>query len=115
MTNQFGIPEEELQKIHSRDKKCVYCHKKMIYPYDVNRRKDSATIEHLNYDGPFYWNDNGFHIEDIVYCCGSCNSSRGIKKLHDWFKSEYCIKRNINENTVTDSVKKYLKHKKDKL
>ena len=49
MTNNFGIPEEKLQKIRSRDKKCAYCHKKMIYPYDVNRRKDSATIEHLNY------------------------------------------------------------------
>jgi hypothetical protein len=86
MTNQFGIPDGELQKIIQRDKKCVYCHKKMIFPYDVNRRKDSATIEHLNYDGPFYWGDDGFFIDDIVYCCGSCNSSRGIKKLHDWFK-----------------------------
>ena len=53
MTNKFGIPEKELQKICVRDKKCVYCHKEMIFPFDVNNRQDSATIEHLNFDGLF--------------------------------------------------------------
>jgi len=32
MANQFGIPEEELAKIRARDRNCVYCHKRMIYP-----------------------------------------------------------------------------------
>lgn len=112
MTNEFGIPENELQKVRSRDKKCAYCRKEMIFPYDVNRRKDSATIEHLNFDGPFYWNDDGFQIEDIIYCCQSCNSSRGIKKLQDWFKTKYCVEKNINENTVSNPVKEYLNRKK---
>ena len=111
MTNKFGIPENELQKVRSRDKKCAYCHKEMIFPYDVNRRQDSATIEHLNFDGPFYWND-GLQIEDIVICCGSCNSSRGIKKLQDWFKTKYCVEKNINEDTVSYPVKEYLNRKK---
>jgi hypothetical protein len=113
MKNKFGIPKKVLQKLHQRDKKCVYCHKKMIFPYDVNNRKDSATIEHLNYDGPFYW-DKGLKAEDIVFCCGSCNSSRGRKKLTDWFKTNYCIARNINENTVSKSVREYLKRNPDK-
>ena len=113
MANKFGIPEEELMKIRVRDKNCVYCHKKMIYPYDVTNRKDSTTIEHLNFDGPFYWKEN-LQIKDIVICCGQCNSSRSIKKLPDWFKTKYCITRNINKNTVTGPVKKYLKRKKEK-
>ena len=113
MTNKFGIPKKELQKIRTRDKKCVYCHIEMIFPYDINNRKDSATIEHLNFDGPFYW-DKGLKAEDIVICCGSCNSSRGIKKLQDWFKIQYCIIRNINQNTVSNSVKEYLKRNQNK-
>ncbi len=108
MTNKFGIPEEKLKQIHTRDKNCVYCHKKMLYPYDVNNRKDSATIEHLNFDGPFYWK-NGLQIKDIVICCGQCNSSRGKKGLLNWFKTNYCKHKNINENTVDSVVKEYLK------
>ncbi len=108
MNNKFGIPKEELEKIFPKNKRCAYCHKKMIYPYDVNNRKDSATIEHLNFDGPFYWKE-GLNIEDIVICCSQCNSSRGVKKLTDWFKAEYCKNRNINQNNVTKPVKEYLK------
>ena len=78
---------------------------------NIDKRKDSATIEHLNFDGPFYWND-GLQIEDIVICCGSCNSSRGIMKLHDWFKTKYCVEKNINEDTVSKPVKEYLNRKK---
>lgn len=107
MTNKFGIPENELNKIRERDKKCAYCHKILIYPYNTEDRKNSATIEHLNFNGPFYWND-GLEYKDIVICCGQCNSSRGIKKLFDWFKTIYCQKRNINEQTVADPVKEYL-------
>ena len=57
MANKIGIPETELLKIRARDNRCVYCHKKMIFPYISNRQKDSATIEHLNIDGPFYWKE----------------------------------------------------------
>lgn len=109
MANIFGIPEEELSKIRVRDKRCVYCHKKMI-PYDKSKHRDSATIEYLNEKPPFHWKD-GLKIDDIVMCCGSCNSSRGKKNLLDWVKTEYCRTRNINENTVADPVKKYLNRK----
>jgi hypothetical protein len=27
----------------------------------------------------------------------------------DWFKSDYCVSRGINENTVAEPVKKYLR------
>jgi hypothetical protein len=106
--NKFGIPENQLEKVFLRDKKCAYCKKKMIFPYDVNNRKNSATIEHLNFNGPFYWKDD-LKIEDIVIVCGSCNSSRGVKPLPNWFKSVYCKERDINEKTVSNSVKNYLK------
>lgn len=63
--------------------------------------------------GPFYWKD-GLQIEEVVICCGSCNSSRGIKKIRDWFRTKYCIDKNINENTVADPVRKYLNRRKEK-
>lgn len=110
MANKFGIPEGELMKIRARDKTCVYCHKRMIYPFIRKRQRDCATIEHLNSDGPFYWRE-GLKIDDVVICCGQCNSSRGAKKLEDWFKTKYCIERNINKNTVAEPVKKYLNRK----
>ena len=116
MTNKFGIPENELMRIRARDKNCVYCHKSMINPYNSNNHGDSATIEHLSPVPPFYWKE-GMKIENIVICCGSCNSSRGIKKLIDWFKTKYCTDRNINEETVAKPVQEYLKqqlHKNSK-
>lgn len=113
MSNKFKIPDTVLQKLSARDGECVYCHKKMIFPYDINNRKDSATIEHLNFDGPFYW-DTGLEAKDIVICCGSCNSSRGNKKLKDWFKTQYCIHRKINEDTVAEPVRDYLKRNLNK-
>lgn len=113
MNNSFGIPEEELSKIRLRDKNCVYCHKKLIYPFVKNKQGDCATIEHLNCDAPFDWSD-GLRIEDIAICCGSCNSSRGPKRLLAWFRTKYCMERGINEDTVADPVKKYLERKKGK-
>jgi 5-methylcytosine-specific restriction endonuclease McrA len=47
-------------------------------------------------------------IENIVICCGSCNSSRWTKELKDRFKTDYCKEYNINEITVATSVEKYL-------
>ena len=110
MSNKFGIPEEELQKVQKRDQNCVYCHKKMIYPYSSKNMRDSATIEHLNFNGPFYWKE-GLEMQDIVMCCGSCNASRGKKDLLTWFKSKHCIIKNINETTVSKVIQDYLKRK----
>lgn len=111
MSNQFGIPEKELEKIRMRDKNCVYCHKKLIYPFIKSKQRDCATIEHLNFDGPFYWKD-GLQIEDVAICCGSCNSSRNDNPFREWFKMKYCIARNITEKTVAEPIKKYLIRKK---
>jgi len=58
----------------------------MIYPYNVNNRKDSTTIEYLNFDGPFYCG-KGLEIQDVALCCSSCNSSRGAMKLTVWFRT----------------------------
>jgi hypothetical protein len=104
MSNQYGLPEKELEKIRIRDKTCVYCHKKMLDTSSSNRR-DWATIEHLNYLPP--WNNPA----TVAICCGSCNSSRGQKKLMDWFKSQYCLDRNINKKTVAEPVKIFIKAK----
>lgn len=78
----------------------------MVYPYIANRCMDCATIEHLNFDGPFYWG-KGLQAEDIVICCGSCNSSRGVKTLTDWFKTSYCIEKNVNSSSVAAPVRSY--------
>jgi hypothetical protein len=108
MASKFGIPEDVLTKIRSRDKYCAYCRKLMISPQDGDNRRTWATIEHLNFDGPFYWKE-GLLAADIVICCQSCNSSRGMKKLYEWFGSNYCIKTGINERTVSEPVKDYLR------
>ena len=107
MANKFGIPETVLAEIAARDRQCVYCQKVMLYPYMGDVPRDSATIEHLNFDGPFYWG-RGLRAEDIVMCCGSCNSSRGRKTLPEWFASAYCVERNITAETVARPVREYL-------
>lgn len=108
--NKFGIPKEVIEAIRVRDVNCAYCGKEMLFPYDRKRATGSATIEHLNFDGPFYWKD-GLLPEDIVICCGSCNSSRGIKRLEDWFASAYCVKNAICIESVSEAVRDYLKRK----
>lgn len=112
MANRFGFSEEELKPIRDRDINCVYCDKPMIHPWISNNRCDSATVEHLREVGPFYKKD-GLKIDGLVICCGSCNSSRGIFTLADWFKKEYCIKNNINKDTIANPIKKYLKKTND--
>jgi len=108
MVNAFGIPADIELAIRARDTVCVYCAGTMKeHPRARGCPKDKATIEHLNFDGPFYW-DEGLKAEDIVICCQSCNASRGIKPLHVWFESAYCLARRINAGTVAAPVKEYL-------
>lgn len=108
MPNNFGIPEDVEKKIRYRDKVCVYCRGEMIYPCVGKDRRKWATIEHFREEGPFYW-EKGLKEEDLAICCQSCNSSRGRKKLLDWFKTSRCMEKNINEKTVAEPVKKYIK------
>ena len=112
MANHFDIPEEVEKRIRLRNKVCVYCGKKMKQYKNIKGCfRDKATIEHISYNGPFYWdNGKGVKEEHLAICCGSCNSSRGPKKISNWFKLEYCIKNNINEKTVAKVIKNYLKN-----
>jgi hypothetical protein len=111
MANKFGISPQDEELVRARDRTCVYCHKTMRSAEEVRSGvgvvRDQASIEHLNFCGPFYIKD-GLQPEDIVICCRSCNSSRGRRRLWDWFQSEYCIQRNINLETVAHPVRRYL-------
>jgi hypothetical protein len=108
MANQFGIPRDVETRLRQRFKTCAYCRQPMQEHAGVRGcPKDKVTIEHMNWDGPFYWAD-GLKEEDLVLCCGSCNSSRGKKTLLEWFASDYCKQKGITANTVADEVKQYL-------
>lgn len=114
MANYFGIPENIEEEIRARDAVCVYCGAEMkMYNGVIGTPSDKATIEHLSFDGPFYWKDE-LNREDIVICCGKCNSSRGKKKLIEWFGSAYCLERNINKDTVAEPVRNFLQRYPDK-
>jgi hypothetical protein len=102
MSNKYGISRDDEGRIRTRDETCAYCHKKMIDPKLGGPRSDWATIEHLNYLPPW---DNSV---TVVICCGSCNSSRGIKKILDWFNTPYCLEKKINLENVTKPVKNYV-------
>jgi coenzyme F420-reducing hydrogenase gamma subunit len=69
---------------------------------------DKATIEHLNRNGPFYWRES-LQEKHLVIACGRCNSSRGRKRLGDWFASAYCREERINSRTVAARVKQYFR------
>jgi hypothetical protein len=99
MSNTYGISDKDEQEIRARDKTCVYCHKLM----KKSRRSFGATIEHFNNDGPFEKRFN------LAICCRGCNSSKGIKKLLAWFKTDYCYKKNINVKTVSKPVGDYMR------
>jgi hypothetical protein len=118
MSNVFGIPRGDEEELRARDKTCVYCQKVMKTCAEIKSAAgefaDQATIEHLNFDGPFYVRD-GLKKDDLVICCRGCNSSRGTLRLSDWFKSEYCLTRNISETTVAEPVKKYLSRQRASL
>ncbi len=102
MKNSYGLPKNELQLIKYRDKDCVYCGKKLLEHSKENPRVDWYTIEHLNYTPP--WNNS----KTVVMCCWSCNSSRGNKKIRDWFNTDYCLSRKITIKTITKEVRKYI-------
>jgi len=103
MNNNYGLPDDKVDQVRARDKDCVYCHKIMTDPKDRGNRTDWATIEHLNNMPPW---DNAI---TIAICCFSCNASRGNKNISDWFKTQYCVERNINLNTVAEPVREYIK------
>ena len=105
MSNTYGISEEDEKEIRARDKTCVYCHVPMKgYPHAMEA--SGATIEHFNNDGPF---DKKYNV---AICCRRCNSSRGDKELLAWFRTSYCIEKNISEVTVAKPVTDYIRVEK---
>ncbi len=107
MSNNYGILEKEEKEIRERDKTCVYCHKVMKEWALKGSRIDMVTIEHISNYGPFNEKSN------VAICCQRCNSSRKNKALLDWFKTPYCIGRNINEETVKNpDIKEYIQLEK---
>jgi hypothetical protein len=109
VANRFGIPPEIEAAIRERDKLCVYCSCEMhLYVGVRGTRSDKATVEHLDHRPPFHWKD-GLKADGIAICCGSCNASRGAKTHAEWFRSQYCLERAINFDTVAEAVRAYLK------
>ncbi len=99
---KYGLPEKELKEIRKRDKDCVYCGNPMPDWADRTSGYDYATIEHLYPPG----NDPKW----VCYCCNRCNIKHK-KPLRKWFKDSYCLDRAIaiNEDTVADPIKRFLK------
>jgi hypothetical protein len=92
---RFGIPHEVECLLRQKFTLCAYCRRELHeYPGVIGCPGDKATIEHLNQNGPFTW--PALVEEDLVICCGSCNSSRGGQNLTDWFASPYCVQRRIS-------------------
>ncbi len=100
MANNWNIPDQLQEDVRKRDKSCVYCGVKFKDNY-----RESRSWEHIN--------NKAKDIErwNIVLCCRSCNSSKGTKRLLDWFKSSYCLEKNINKKTVANIIKQYIKQK----
>ncbi|MBK7129142.1 MAG: HNH endonuclease [Crocinitomicaceae bacterium] len=104
MTNRWGIPKEVEEQVRKRDLSCVYC--RITFNNISYDHKTRPTWEHIINDirinGP----------ENIALCCGSCNASKGVKKLEDWLNSNYCSTKGITNNTVAQVVQDSLKNKK---
>ena len=102
--NRWGIPDWLEEEVRARDKICVYCRVPMIFNFPGHGPRETlATWEHIINDASIITREN------IALCCASCNSSKGTKKLSDWLKSDYCQKKGITVDTVSDIVKQALK------
>ncbi len=100
LSNRYGISKQDEHVIRARDKRCVYCG---ILMKERSRASAGTTIEHFNNDGPFD------EIYNLAICCRRCNSSKGTMKLSGWFKTPYCREREINEQTVSQPVRNYMR------
>lgn len=100
MANRWGIPNEIEMIVIKRDLGCVYCGIQFV---DLDSsRKTRKTWEHIINDIKIN------NSENIALCCGSCNASKGNKKLDDWLKSKYCMNKNISQQSVAMVIKKHL-------
>lgn len=109
MSNRWQIPTDVLDRLRQSFKACAYCRRKLKRYTDAGASPDTrATIEHLNRNGPFYWSD-GLREEHLVIACARCNSSRGRKRLAEWFESPYSAVKRISAKTVAAGVRSYLR------
>jgi hypothetical protein len=100
--NRWNIPEDLERQVLQRDTHCVYCRNELKRP--PHPRGACGSWEHIDnedWDPPTPGN--------IARCCGTCNTSKGTRRLLDWFNSDYCKKNNINEETVSPFVRNWLK------
>ena len=95
--NRWNIPKILEVAVRARDTHCVYCGIK--FSTDKTDRKNTATWEHIIND------ETIITPENIALCCCSCNASKGTRLLEDWINSAYCIKKNINYNTVSKIIR----------
>ncbi len=98
--NRWNIPDWLEREVKDRDRHCVYC--RVEFGSSKETRTSIATWEHIVNDARIVNRGN------IARCCFSCNSSKGTKKLSDWLESDYCKKRGITRDTVTEVVKRAL-------
>jgi hypothetical protein len=102
MANRWGIPKEVEEFVKKRDIKCVYCG--VLFSASESNYKTRPTWEHIVNDIRINGPDN------IALCCGSCNASKGRKKLEDWLKSKYCLSKGITFETLAFIARKYLEN-----
>ena len=93
--NKWGIPIDIEKIVVKRDKKCVYCG----IEFSNSSRREKASWEHIIND------IRVTAAENIARCCVGCNASKGNKSLKDWFKSKYCLSKNINPETVSEAIR----------
>ncbi|WP_066630054.1 hypothetical protein [Labilibacter marinus] len=93
MANLWGIPNEVEKLVIKRDIKCVYCG--IEFSHEKIPRKNKASWEHIINDIRLNREDN------VALCCISCNASKGAKLIKEWFKSDYCKRKNISLETVS--------------
>ncbi len=100
MANRWGIPKEVEEFVKKRDLICVYCG--TSFTNTVVTHKTRPTWEHIINDIRINGSDN------IALCCGSCNASKGTKKLSDWLNGKYCSTKGITNDSVATVVKQFL-------
>ena len=96
--NKWNIPVDIEKAVLLRDKKCVYCH----VVFSNKTRKTTASWEHVVNDIKIT------SLKNIVRCCVVCNASKSAKTLGEWFKTNYCINKKINENSVAEIIKNHI-------
>lgn len=100
MANKQEVPIEVENLLLSRDKSCVYCG--VTFTEVDKSRKTKQPWEHIVNDIRI----NG--IDNIAFCCMSCNASKDAKLLEIWLESKCCNEKGITKDSVAQVVKEAL-------